>query len=352
MLAAASSVNTKSWVAGLRAAGAEVLVITFHADGSENYGVQVLNHSQRFGKAGYLFAVPRIRQILADIDPDLTIGYYLSSYGLVSALSWRGPLVLAPAGSDILRRTDPITKLVLRYVISRSRLLVVWAQHMVEPLVALGAEERQVLQLPRGIDDTLFNTHGEVATSHREHVVAWTRGLKPVYDPHTAVRSFRLLIDRGVDAEFVMLGDGPLAASTRELIAHLGLTTRVRLEGHVPVTRVAAVLRRADVYLSTTESDGASASLFEAMACGAFPVVTDIPANREWIRSGANGLLVRPRDAAGIADTLASALTAEPLRAAAATINFDIVRARLTRATNVGIMLQRFNDLLEQGRLS
>jgi glycosyltransferase involved in cell wall biosynthesis len=38
--------------------------------------------------------------------------------------------------------------------------------------------------------------------------------------------------------------------------------------------------------------DGTSVSLLEALASGAFPVVTDIPANREWITDGKNGFLV------------------------------------------------------------
>jgi glycosyltransferase involved in cell wall biosynthesis len=45
--------------------------------------------------------------------------------------------------------------------------------------------------------------------------------------------------------------------------------------------------------------DGTSVSLLEAMGSGAFPIVTDIPANREWIVNGENGFLV-PTDEEGI----------------------------------------------------
>ena len=48
----------------------------------------------------------------------------------------------------------------------------------------------------------------------------------------------------------------------------------------------------ADIYVSTSLYDGTSVSLLEAMGSGAFPVVTDIPANREWITNGENGFLV------------------------------------------------------------
>ena len=54
-------------------------------------------------------------------------------------------------------------------------------------------------------------------------------------------------------------------------------------------------LSEADIYVSTSLHDGTSVSLLEAMAAGVFPIVTDIPANREWITDGENGFLI-PKD--------------------------------------------------------
>jgi glycosyltransferase involved in cell wall biosynthesis len=59
------------------------------------------------------------------------------------------------------------------------------------------------------------------------------------------------------------------------------------------------LLAKTDIYVSTSLYDGTSVSLLEALASGAFPVVTDIPSNREWITDGDNGFLV-PIDEAGI----------------------------------------------------
>ena len=52
-----------------------------------------------------------------------------------------------------------------------------------------------------------------------------------------------------------------------------------------------AYLNAADIYVSTSLSDGTSLSLLEAMACSLPVVVTDIPANKEWITDGHNGFL-------------------------------------------------------------
>jgi len=54
---------------------------------------------------------------------------------------------------------------------------------------------------------------------------------------------------------------------------------------------MAGLLAEADIFVSTSLYDGTSVSLLEAMACGTFPIVTDIASNREWILDGETGSL-------------------------------------------------------------
>jgi glycosyltransferase involved in cell wall biosynthesis len=68
------------------------------------------------------------------------------------------------------------------------------------------------------------------------------------------------------------------------------------------------LLSRADIYVSTSLYDGTSVSLLEAMGSGAFPVVTDIPANREWITNGQNGFLVPIDEEKYLADRIIDAI--------------------------------------------
>jgi glycosyltransferase involved in cell wall biosynthesis len=99
------------------------------------------------------------------------------------------------------------------------------------------------------------------------------------------------------------------------------------------------VLQGADVYCSMSRSDGTSLSLLEAMACGLAPVVSDIPANREWIDDGVDGVLVAP----GEVETLASALTRVALdedfrRSASARVREKVVE-RGDQRTNMARIL-------------
>jgi glycosyltransferase involved in cell wall biosynthesis len=45
----------------------------------------------------------------------------------------------------------------------------------------------------------------------------------------------------------------------------------------------------ADIFVSPSHVDGSSVSLMEALACGLPALVSDIPANKEWIQENVNG---------------------------------------------------------------
>ena len=292
--------------------------------------------------------VTRCVSLLQELDPDLVIGYYVTSYGLMAALSWDGPLVIAPAGSDILRRTNFVGSQITRFVMSRSDLVLFWAQHMSSAVMSNCANGTRTMLLPRGIDTVDFSPDGPSRRPVAACSIVWTRSLKYVYDPETALRGFERFLRGGNHAHFTMLGDGPLGRPIDALANDLQIGEHVTRRGAIsdPI-EVAQYLRGADIYLASAVSDGASASLFEAMACGAFPVVTDIPANREWIAHGRNGLLFPPGDASALANALQIACDSADLRDAAAERNRQLVTERLDRSRNSSSMLEAFERLVQ-----
>ena len=78
--------------------------------------------------------------------------------------------------------------------------------------------------------------------------------------------------------------------------AALGLGARVEFSGLLAPEALARAYRRSAVFVSVPVSDGTSVSLLEAMAAGCLPVLSDLPANREWVQDGRDGLLVAGLD--------------------------------------------------------
>jgi len=55
--------------------------------------------------------------------------------------------------------------------------------------------------------------------------------------------------------------------------------------------------------------DGSSVSLMEALACGLPCLVSDIPANKEWVFEDENGWLFRDGDANHLAEKILAAIS-------------------------------------------
>jgi glycosyltransferase involved in cell wall biosynthesis len=95
------------------------------------------------------------------------------------------------------------------------------------------------------------------------------------------------------------------------LAAAPALRAHVELRGEATPDEVVALANAADVFVLGSRREGSGYALLEALACGALPAVTDIPAFRALTGDGRLGvpdlvprLLWRPGDAAACADAL------------------------------------------------
>ena len=79
---------------------------------------------------------------------------------------------------------------------------------------------------------------------------------------------------------------------------------KVQFTGYINQEELPRYYNEADVYISPSHVDGSSVSLMEAMACGLPCLVSDIPANKEWVTEGENGWLFPDGDADALAEVI------------------------------------------------
>lgn len=339
-LAPASSPHVVRWTAHLAERGHFVRLASMHAP-EPIPGVEIVPLSRRphLGPTSVptMFgAVPAARSVVRAGRVDVVVAYYLSSYGLLGALSGASPLVGAAAGGDVLEDSfDTVIqrlriRLTLRFVLRRCRGILAWAPHVADRIGAFGYPASRILVQPRGIDLQMFPMRSleprDPASPLRVVSLRW---LKPLYRVDTLVEALGILAARNVRFEVRIVGDGPERARLQARAQELGIRDRVAFLGTLDRGGVVESLRWADVYVSTSSTDGASSSLFEALATGAFPVVTDIPANRAVLGELGARSYFTVGDAGGLADRLETAARDEADRLEAIRLGRELAERNL-----------------------
>jgi glycosyltransferase involved in cell wall biosynthesis len=296
--------------------------------------------------ARYPLATSEVRRIVKRFEPDVVNAHFLPNYGMIAALGGFSPWVLSTWGSDVmlLPEKSPFHLWRTRFVIGRADWITSDAEVMSRRLVELGASPTRVLTFPYGVDRTRFFPASVAVSPHGPRIVC-NRKMERVYNVSALVEAFPELLASASGASLTLAGDGSLRSSLEEIVGRSAPKEAVRFVGDVDHTEMPDLLRRHDVFVSVALSDTTSVSLLEAMACGLFPVVSDIPANREWIEQGRNGFLVDPHDTHALARAIAEAWERPDLRDAAAKRNAGLIEARADWYRNMSIVDGLFRRL-------
>lgn len=346
-VADAQSVHTRRWAEAFRDLGAQVHVASFRP--AQIAGVPVHRlPTGGLGRAGYLLALPVLRRLAARLRPEVVHAQYLTSYGFLAAAAGLRPLVVTAWGSDVLvsPRESRVARALVGYALRHADRVTTVAEHMNAAVVALGAPAGRVVAVPFGVDTTLFRPPAAPRGEPPPLRVICTRNFAPVYSVHTLVEAVRMLHGRGLALALDLVGAGPLRDDLQSQVQAAGLAPVTVFHGHVDHPRLVKLLGAAHVFVSPAVSDGNNVSLNEAMACGCFPVATDIPANAQWLEQGRNGLLFRAGDAVGLAEALARAAGDAALRETAAVVNRLIVEQRADWQVNVQRMRGIYDGLI------
>jgi len=332
------------YAAYFHAKGHDVHVISFHSDPLPDVQVHYLG-PEAGGLAPkwmYLTRVPRVRRLLRELRPDVVMATYFQSNGLVGALSKCAPLVISTRGVDHdMYLPAPFRGVLIRWVARRADLIHASSPEGVDSLVAAGVPRDKFTVIPLGTDSTIFSPPTGPRPDGPPRLIS-TRKHDPVYDNETIIRAAAQLRDIRFDFRLRFVGSGTTIDQARQLASSLALASLVDFTGNAPHSAIPDHLRWADVYLSASRGDGAASSLFEAMSTGRFPIVSDIRANRDWIRHKENGWLFPVGDASSCAEGIRWAWDHPAERQRTAEENRRTVIEKLDR--NAG--LARLEELL------
>ena len=322
----AASIHTRRWVEYFRDKGHDVHLASFtyyDIPGVKAYKLSTFG----FGKLGYFFALFLLPKIFNRIKPDLVHAHYLTSYGFIAALAGLRPLVVSAWGSDVLiaPKESKILRYFVKYAIRRADAVTVLAEHMVSSVLELGGKAEKITSTPFGVDTDFFKPNSKKTSNKQFLKLICTRNFDTVYDISTLLIALEKVFSVNAIFQVDLVGDGPLRSKLISESKQLGIFSKIKFKGHVDHRELVELLSGADIFVSPSLSDGNNVSLNEAMACGCFPIATNIPANAQWITDGQNGLLYPAGNAELLAECLKIAMNNDTLRQKAIEQNRQIV---------------------------
>ena len=258
------------------------------------------------GKVDYFRQGLRLRRKVAVIAPDIIHAHYASSGGLIAWMSGYRPYAVTIHGSDLVDRSRTwLGRAILGRVFRGAAVVNPVAGHMMGLLTQLGVRPERTLPLTLGIDLEKF-PYRPRADLFRDGIrLVCTRSLRSeVYDIPTILRAVAAACRAGTPVTLALPARGEGAQGLKQLAVELGIADAVQWGTGYRNEEVPAILGAHDVYVSASLWDGASLSLMEAMACGILPVVSDIPANREWVQDGEGAFLFPCGDWRRLAETI------------------------------------------------
>lgn len=288
-------------------------------------GVHWIKPAQLFDREAdpVVFAqvLDEFRQLVLEVSPDLIHAGPTHNCGYVTALSAFHPWLLMSWGSDVLYQPNqglPWMQATRTALTSADAFFCDCDAVRVRAKQIANLSDDGIVQLPWGIRKGSYGPIGPLPTDAefvREpdtRVVLSTRSWEPIYGIQILLEAFRRAYLAETRLRLLLLGNGSQAPLVRRYIEAHGFEKVIHIPGIISRSEMPKWFRAADIYISCSRSDGTSISLLEAMATGLPVVVTDLPANREWVTPDENGWLSAADSSEEFADKILRAARLSP----------------------------------------
>lgn len=247
------------------------------------------------------------------------------------------PVIVTAWGSDVLiapEKSRLINKMVL-YNLRNADYLTADSKNVVDKIIErVGETKNEILIANFGVDDFYENVP-------KENIIYSNRLHNKLYRIDDVIKAFSRFINSTTEKwKLIVAGEGSETDSLKALAKELKISEKVEFVGWLNKKENYNYYNKAKIFVSIPESDATAISLLEAMLAGCFPVVSNLPANREWITSGKNGIIVEDLDE----DYFQKAVVTDLEKAIF--VNQELIRQHGTKEINRKKFTELYNKIL------
>jgi len=216
-------------------------------------------------------------------------------------------------GGDLFSLQGRGLQALKRFVFRRSDHVTVVSNAMRDHLEQIGCNSGNVTVQSMGVDlSTRFVPGNRPAGPNRLIYVGRLVEKKGVA---TLVTAIHLLKNDFPELRLTIVGDGPEKPALEKLAADFGVNAQIDFAGSQPNENVPQYYQSAGIAVvpSIVAADGDQEGLglvaVEALGCGCVTIVSDLPALRDVVSDGENGLVFRATDATDLSEKIRHLLT-------------------------------------------
>lgn len=168
------------------------------------------------------------------------------------------------------------------------------------------AVQRKSVILHNPVNEVFFENPHE---GEREHTIVTVGRIDENKNQALLLRAFALIAADYPDYQIILYGKGDQEENLKQLADNLEIADRVIFAGNV--SDVAGKIKKAGVFVLTSNTEGMPNALIEAMVLGLPVIATDCPCGgpRDLIEDGENGILTPVGDVDKLRDNLQFLIT-------------------------------------------
>lgn len=345
-IANSASSHTKKWVDYFLSLGHEVHVVSHSNVDIKGAKVHYINYSIK----NFPFMASKVHRRIREINPDILHAHQANTCGLYAATTRGYNFVLSTWGSDVLVGPEKsfILKKIAQYSLKRASFITSDSYHMSKKIIQLGGIQDRIYTFPMGIEDEYIKEKHKYQVNDDMLRVISIRRLEKMFRVDIIIKGFYEALRSAPNMFLTVAADGNEMNSLVELVDKLQIRDKVRFTGSYKPHDVGKLLSDNDVFLSIPESDSTSVSLLESMYCGLFPVVCGLPANKEWVRDGENGLVIEEVNETNVCNALLWCYKNKEHMAKVSQDNIDIIEEKALWRNNSKIVEDLYKRMMEK----
>lgn len=244
-----------------------------------------------------------LREFSHQYNPDVAIPFMTAVY-CVTILSLIGtsiPIIASERNDP--RKTPWVRKLFRMVLLPLANILIVQTTGIKEYFPKFIKKRIVVIYNP--VSDYVFN----LPTPIVENRILSIGKLYPQKNQKMLIEAFSKVADIYKDLELYIYGEGPLRPQLTDLIQKLNLKDRVFLPG--VVDNIIGKMNNSKLFCMTSNYEGMSNALIEAVCVGLPIITTDVSGAKEIIDNGVNGEIVGVGEIDELAATISRLLSDE-----------------------------------------